>query len=229
MNGSPQVLLLDPQQPEQTQLAGYLRRQGYLPLALEDPEALFPQFYRQAPAAIILADRLDRPARGRELCRQLKLERPVPVILLTDTSREAELYDCYASGADACLKRPVSLPLLAARLGAMLRRSRPDLQPSVQLGEYLMQPQLHLLTRQGKRVPLNPREYDLFCYLVEHKNQAFTRIQLLQAVWGLDYHGDTRTVDTHIKCLRKKLEGLETCLVTLHRVGYKFEWKEEAL
>ncbi len=227
MNGGQLVLLLDPQPAERAQLTEFLHRQGYLPLAVEKPEELRRRCRREPPSAIILSNRLDAQEDGCLVCRQLKQDSITPVILLTDTDQELELYTCYASGADACLKRPISFPLLSARLQAMLRRSRFPLQTPVQLGDYTIQPQLHLFLYQGERISLTPREYDLLCYLVDHRNQALTRTQLLQAVWGPNYHGDVRTVDTHIKCLRKKLGNLGDSLVTLHRVGYKFEWKEE--
>ena len=226
MTGNQLVLLLDPQQPERDQITQSLHSQGYLPLAVGSSAELLQRCQRELPSAVILANPLSQPGEGCRICRQLKQEASLPVVLIAGSSQELELFDCYDSGADACLQRPLSLPLLSARLRAMLRRGRPTLQGPIRLGEYELQPRMHLLLHAGQRVPLTPREFNLLCYLVEHKNQALTRAQLLRAVWGPDYHGDARTVDTHIKCLRRKLEGLEDCLVTLHRVGYKFIWKE---
>jgi two-component system response regulator VicR len=167
---------------------------------------------------------------GFEVCRAVRATSPLPIIMLTARDDEMDRVLGLEMGADDYVSKPFSLRELLARIRATLRRVELSSAP-VALAEPMRYRDIELLpaarsvTRSGRAVQLLPREFDLLAYLMQHRGQVMTREQLLQNVWGLEYFGDTRTVDVHVRRLRLKLEpdpSRPAYIRTVHGVGYTF-------
>ena len=166
---------------------------------------------------------------GLEVCKVLRGEgSPLPIIMLTARGQEIDKVLGLKLGADDYVTKPFSFMELMARVEAVLRRASPgqgDQRPIHQFGDMVVDLNRHEATREGRPVDLTPREFRLLGYFLEHQGEVVTREQLLDAVWGYDTIPFTRTVDTHIAKLRKKIEKDASDpqhVITVHRLGYKF-------
>jgi two-component system OmpR family response regulator len=159
---------------------------------------------------------------GLEVCRILRKDMMIPIIMLTARAEEIDKIVGLELGADDYVTKPFSMRELIARIRAMLRRTEMDKQEvvqsdisgtrTIQSGDIEIDLSRHVVQRKGTPVLLNPREFDLLVFLVRNRGQVFDRDTLLEKVWGYDYPGDTRTVDVHIRWLRRKIEDDRICL-----------------
>ena len=170
----------------------------------------------------VMMPRLD----GYSACKEIKKYKKIPVIMLSARGEEYDKLFCFEIGIDDYVVKPFSPKELMARVKAVIKRNEPAGQ---QVHDRLKFEglEIDLAGREvyvnGKRVSMTPKEYDLLFYLVKNKNLALTRDKLLEEVWGYDFFGDDRTVDTHIKMLRNSLGEYRKFIVTLRGMGYKFE------
>ena len=165
---------------------------------------------------------------GWAVCREIRAESDVPIIMLTAKGETADRVSGLEMGADDYIVKPLEMPEVIARVRAVFRRMAPDDAPEkLSFDNLVIDKQAYDLVIKGKRVDA-PKEIELLYFLASSPNRVFTRAQLLDDVWGFDYFGDTRTVDVHVKRLREKLEGVSDKweLKTVWGVGYKFETKE---
>lgn len=170
---------------------------------------------------------------GFEVCRTLRQESPVPILMLTARDEELDKLLGLEFGADDYLTKPFSMRELLARVKAMLRRvemSRGggDGEASVPLreGDLVVDLASHRASKDGSPLHLKPKEFDLLVFLMSRRGRAFSRDQLLEQVWGYDYAGDTRTVDVHVRWLREKVEpdpSRPELIETVRGVGYRFK------
>ena len=166
---------------------------------------------------------------GWAVCKEIRAESDVPIIMLTAKGETADRVSGLEMGADDYIVKPLEMPEVIARVRAVFRRMAPDDAPEkLSFDNLVIDKQAYDLVIRGKRVDAPPKEIELLYYLASSPNRVFTRAQLLDDVWGFDYFGDTRTVDVHVKRLREKLEGVSDKweLKTVWGVGYKFETKE---
>ena len=166
---------------------------------------------------------------GWAVCREIRAESDVPIIMLTAKGETADRVSGLEMGADDYIVKPLEMPEVIARVRAVFRRMAPDDAPEkLSFDNLVIDKQAYDLVIKGKRVDAPPKEIELLYFLASSPNRVFTRAQLLDDVWGFDYFGDTRTVDVHVKRLREKLEGVSDKweLITVWGVGYKFETKE---
>lgn len=166
---------------------------------------------------------------GWAVCKEIRAESDVPIIMLTAKGETADRVSGLEMGADDYIVKPLEMPEVIARVRAVFRRMAPDDAPEkLTFDNLVIDKQAYDLIIKGKRVDAPPKEIELLYYLASSPNRVFTRAQLLDDVWGFDYFGDTRTVDVHIKRLREKLEGVSDKweVKTVWGVGYKFETKE---
>jgi len=147
----------------------------------------------------------------------------IPVILLTAKGEEYDQLSGFSSGADDYITKPFSPSLLMARVEAVLRRFGKDAQKDIVAGELTVNAMTRTVCLSGKELDLTRREYDLLYYLIVNRSLTFSREQLLNNVWGYDFEGGYRTVDTHIRQLRNKLGVCADYIKTVHCVGYQFE------
>lgn len=185
------------------------------------------------PDAVVLDVMLPRMS-GLDVCRILRAETAVPILLLTARDAEPDRVQGLELGADDYVTKPFSMRELRARVGSMLRRDNlsrhagpkeeGDAQ-TVTAGRLTLDPTKHELRRDGALVALRPREFALLEYLMRHPDQVLTRDQILESVWGITYRGETRTVDVHVRWLREKIEDEPAHpehIQTVRSIGYKF-------
>ena len=164
---------------------------------------------------------------GMTMLEKIREVSTVPVILLTAKSEEDDKLQGYDYGADDYITKPFSPKVLIAKVKALLKRSREDIDSSSQEFNGLTINKLsHEVRVNGKEITLSPKEYELLIYLVTNEGIALSRDNILDNVWGLDYYGDIRTVDTNVKRLREKLLDRSNLIVTVRGSGYKFESKQ---
>jgi DNA-binding response OmpR family regulator len=173
------------------------------------------------PALVVVDIGLPGAIDGLEVCRRLRSGGDVPIVVLTARGDEADRVRGFELGADDYVTKPFSPRELVARVEAILRRSRGAAPATtVQVGDVEVDLARHEARREGAVVALAPREFALLAVLVEHRGLVLSRRQLLDHAWGYDFYGDERTVDVHVRQLRRKLgDGLP--LTTLRRTGYR--------
>ena len=206
----------------------YLEREGYAVIEAENGVEGIKQWKSEKPDMILL-DVMMPVMDGWAVCKEIRAESDVPIIMLTAKGETADRVSGLEMGADDYIVKPLEMPEVIARVRAVFRRMVPDEAPEKLFFDNLViDKQAYDLVIRGKRVDAPPKEIELLYYLASSPNRVFTRAQLLDDVWGFDYFGDTRTVDVHVKRLREKLEGVSDKweLKTVWGVGYKFETKE---
>jgi two-component system alkaline phosphatase synthesis response regulator PhoP len=182
---------------------------------------------RQSRPDLIVLD-LNLPGMdGLDVCRALRRESDVPVIMLTARVSEADRLIGLELGADDYIVKPFSPRELVARVRAVLRRTRGGVHTPglIRAGELEIDLPGHRVTRAGQAIELTRSEFDLLAVLAQHPGQTFTRMQLLDRLYGVAYEGYDRSIDTHIKNLRRKVEpdpGAPSYILTVYGVGYKF-------
>ncbi|WP_418376777.1 response regulator transcription factor [Agathobaculum sp.] len=206
----------------------YLEREGYTVLEAENGVEGIKKWKSDKPDMLLL-DVMMPVMDGWEVCREIRAESDVPIIMLTSKGETADRVSGLEMGADDYIVKPLEMPEVIARVRAVFRRIAPDDAPEkLSFDNLVIDKQAYDLVIKGKRVDAPPKEIELLYFLASSPNRVFTRAQLLDEVWGFDYFGDTRTVDVHVKRLREKLEGVSDKweLKTVWGVGYKFETKE---
>lgn len=163
---------------------------------------------------------------GITMLEKLREVSTVPVILLTAKEQEEDKLQGYEYGADDYITKPFSPKVLVAKVKALLKRTRKDIDSSSQDFNGLTVNKLsHEVKIDGKEITLSPKEYELLIYLITNEGIALSRDNILDNVWGIDYYGDIRTVDTNVKRLREKLLDKSRYIITVRGSGYKFECK----
>ena len=206
----------------------YLEREGYTVIEAENGVEGIKKWKSEKPDMLLL-DVMMPVMDGWAVCKEIRAESDVPIIMLTAKGETADRVSGLEMGADDYIVKPLEMPEVIARVRAVFRRMAPDDAPEkLSFDNLVIDKQAYDLVIRGKRVDAPPKEIGLLYYLASSPNRVFTRAQLLDDVWGFDYFGDTRTVDVHVKRLREKLEGVSDKweLKTVWGVGYKFETKE---
>ncbi|MGD0779639.1 MAG: response regulator transcription factor [Dehalococcoidales bacterium] len=208
-----------------------LRKEGYNAVTAGDGERALEVARQEKPDLLILDIMLPK-MNGFEVCRILRKEMTVPILMLTAKADETDKIVGLEIGADDYMTKPFSMRELMARVRAMLRRAKLNEAPSailpasIKISSLEIDTARHLVVLSGKALELSPKEYDLLVFLARNKGMVFSREQLLEKVWGYDFAGDTRTVDVHIRWLRRKIEtdpARPEYLVTVRGTGYKLE------
>jgi DNA-binding response OmpR family regulator len=217
---------------DEHELAALVRRQlegeGHTALVAHDgPTALL--LAGQAAPDLVILDWMLPGLDGLTVCRRLRERSVVPIIMLTARGDEADRVLGLEVGADDYITKPFSLRELMARVRATLRRiellTRPGDEAAgpIALGRLLIDPLARRVSIGGEAVDLTVKEYDLLLLLARHPGRSFSRSYLLDHVWGADYEGGDRAVDTHVVRLRRKLGDLGERIATVWGVGYRFE------
>lgn len=210
-----------------------LAKEGYSVATACDGEQALELAGREKPDLIVLDIMLPK-VDGLEVCRILRREMTIPILMLTAKSEEIDKIVGLEIGADDYMTKPFSMRELLARVRAMLRRAdivqrqavTDTITSSIKVGDFEIDLERHLVFHRRSPVDMTHREFDLLAFLVQNRSRVFSRDHLLEKVWGYDYAGGTRTVDVHIRWLRQKLEtdpSHPEHLVTVRGVGYKFE------
>jgi two-component system, OmpR family, phosphate regulon response regulator PhoB len=227
----PLVLIVEDEKPLVTLLRYNLEKEGFQVCEAGDGEEALVQIAERKPD-IVLLDWMLPLVSGIEVCRQIRRSpqtRALPVIMLTAKGEEADRVRGLNSGADDYIAKPFSLRELTARLRAVIRRAQPNAaEETLQFGEVKVDVAAHRVTRAGKPIHLGPTEFRLLLYLMRHPARVFSREQLLDAVWGHDVYVEARTVDVHIRRLRKAMnaDGGEDIVRTVRSAGYSLDRAE---
>jgi DNA-binding response OmpR family regulator len=229
------ILIVEDEASLQETLAYNLSKQGYKIETASDGQSAL-QIARNLKPDLILLDIMLPILDGFEVCRILRQETNVPILMLTAKDEEIERVIGLEMGADDYLTKPFSMRELQARVKALLRRVRLDRSEYEQKPEYVAEIlvfdnlELDLTRRElrldGRALPLKPKEFELMTFLARHRGQVLTRDLLLERVWGWDFSGGSRTVDVHIRWLREKIEiepANPSRIVTVRGIGYRFE------
>ena len=177
---------------------------------------------------LIIMDIMMPKLDGFSACKEIKKIKDIPVIMLSARGEEYDKLFGFELGIDDYVVKPFSPKELMARINAILSRKNAATnatQGVMKFGGLEINIPARTVTVDGNKVDLTPKEYDLLFYLVENKNIALSRDKLLSDIWGYDFFGDDRTIDTHIKNLRNNLDPYRDYIVTLRGVGYKFEYE----
>ena len=225
---TPLILVVEDEAALVTLLRYNLEREGFRVAEARDGEEALLMAREQKPDLVIL-DWMLPLLSGLEVCRQLRRgpeTRTVPIIMLTARGEEGDKLRGLDSGADDYVTKPFSPSELIARIRAALRRSRPTTNgESLQFEDLSMDLAAHRVRRRGRDIHLGPTEFRLLRYLMEHQGRVFSREQLLDMVWGQDVYVEPRTVDVHIRRLRKAINApSETDLIrTVRSAGYSLD------
>lgn len=205
------VLLVDDEESIVESIEYALNQEGFDVVTAHNGQEALQKIQLEKPNLIVL-DLMLPELSGLEVCRILRRERnEIPIIMLTAKGEEIDRVIGLEVGADDYLVKPFSLRELVARIRALLRRSKisetDDSQPLTHQYEDLeMNLTEHKVLVRGKQVELSPKEFKILAMLMSTPNKVFSREELLEQVWGLDFYGDTKTVDVHIRWLREKIE-----------------------
>jgi two-component system OmpR family response regulator len=230
MAGNDKILVVEDDRNLSDTLKYNLRKDGYGVVTAVDGVEALDVARREKPDLIILDIMLPKMS-GFEVCRILRKEMVVPILMLTAKTEEIDKIVGLEIGADDYMTKPFSLRELLARVRAMLRRVEMAVQPAggekvLIVDDLEIDIARHQAFLGGTALDLSPKEFDLLAFLAKNKGFVFSREQLLDKVWGYDYAGDTRTVDVHIRWLRQKIESdpaKPERLVTVRGTGYKLE------
>jgi DNA-binding response OmpR family regulator len=223
-NAQPTVVVVEDDHDIADLVALYLRREGFRVLNAEDGAAGLEVIARERPVLVVLDLGLPGELDGLEVCRRLRADSGVPVVMLTARDEEVDRIVGLELGADDYVTKPFSPRELVARVRAVLRRAEHG-QPTervLRVGELEVDLGRREVRTPKDTVALTAREFDLLAYFARHRGIVLTRRQLLDGVWGLGWYGDERTVDVHVRQLRKKLGDLLP-LATVWGVGYRLD------
>lgn len=218
------ILLVDDERPLLESVRFALQREGYQVTEAEDGLVALELAQSQRFDLVILDVMLPGMS-GFELCRILRQESDVPILLLTARTAESDRVVGLDLGADDYVTKPFSMRELMARVRAALRRRGMQQTAPLSVGDVVLEPARHEVRCGEKVLRLAPKEYDLLQVLLRHAGRVLSRDQLLEQVWGYDYPGDERTVDVHVSWLRRKLReaGSSVRIEAVRGVGYRLE------
>ena len=206
-----------------------LEHEGYSVLTAEDGVTGL-ETARSASPDLVLLDVMLPQMDGLEVCRILRRENDMPILMLTAKGEEIDRVVGLELGADDYVTKPFSMRELMARVRAMLRRPRQTalgrLSEPLRSGSLEVDVEAHQASLNGQELKLKPREFELLALFMKNRGRAFTRDQVLSQLWGHDYIGDVRTVDVHVRWLREKIEAdpaTPARIITIRGVGYRFE------
>lgn len=228
------ILIADDNQDITDILSTYAEKEGFNPIVASDGEEAIRLFHEYNPAVVLL-DVMMPKEDGYEVCRKIRSKSNVPVILITARGEDFERIMGLDIGADDYIVKPFSPSEVMARIRAVLRRmAKNDVsnlsENTITFGNLIINLDEYILHIDGKKVSLTKKEIETMWTLASNPNKVFTRDNLLDSLWGFDYFGDSRTVDSHIKRLRAKLDKVAHPLwdiKTIWGVGYKFEVDEK--
>lgn len=221
------VLLVEDEDRMREIISDYLKSYNFSVLEASDGQqalAIFGQENIDLIVLDIMMPKLD----GWSVCRKIRKDSDVPIIILTARSDEDDELMGLELGADEYVTKPISPKVLVARAVNLLKRANGTLgkaSAKVRIGRLEILKDARIVKLDSERLAFSQKEYDLLLYLIENKGTVLSREMILNRIWGFDYFGDERVVDTHIKKIRRKLKEQATFIQTVIGIGYRFEAK----
>ena len=221
------VLVVDDESRMRKLVKDFLSKKEFEVLEAGDGEMALDIFYEEKDIALIILDVMMPRMDGWEVCREIRKNSRVPIIMLTARSDERDELLGFELGVDEYISKPFSPKILVARVEAILRRSGQNTSDEViRAGGIVIDKAAHQATVDGQPMELSFKEFELLTYFLENEGIALSREKILNSVWNYDYFGDARTIDTHVKKLRSKMGDKGEYIKTVWGMGYKFEVKE---
>ena len=224
------ILVVDDEVRIRSNIRKYAEFKGYTVTEAGDGmEAV--RLCRSTDFDIIIMDIMMPELDGFSACREIRKIKQTPIIMLSARGEEYDRINGFEIGVDDYVVKPFSLPELMLRIEAVMKRTKRGVEATKAENEVVtfdngglsVDLTARVVCIDGVRVEMSPKEYDLLFYLLRNKNIALTREKLIREVWGYDFYGDARTLDTHIKLLRRSLGRYSRYIVTLRSLGYRFE------
>lgn len=222
MSSNVKILIADDEERWRRLVGDFLRNEGYKVIEAANGQEAIDLVKIDSDISLVILDIMMPIMDGVQACQTIREFSQLPIIMLTAKSDEDSEVLGFVCGADEYISKPVKFPVFIARVKALLKRSV-SVRSTVAAAGICIDPDAHTVTVDDQEVFLTPREFELLLYIVQNKNIALSRQQILSAVWNFDYYGDARTVDTHIKNLRMKLGAHGSALKTVRGRGYKLE------
>jgi DNA-binding response OmpR family regulator len=221
------ILICDDDPVVHESLKIYLKNEGFLSFSAYDGAEALREMDDLSPTLIVL-DIMMPKMNGLDVCKEIRRTSTVPIIMLTAKGEEIDRIIGLEIGADDYIVKPFSPREVVARIKAIQRRINENKETgqslTITLDDLVISLKKYQVTYQGKVIISTPKEVETLFLLASHKGEVFSREQILNRIWGYDYYGDTRTIDTHIKRIRSKLPQVSKWeLQTVYGVGYKFE------
>ena len=218
------ILVVDDESRMRKLVRDFLERAGFQVLEAGDGMDALDVFYDKQDIGLIILDVMMPKMDGWEVCREIRKESKVPIIMLTARGEERDELNGFELGVDEYISKPFSPKILVARVNALLRRtSGLAMDQTVSAGGIEIDKAAHIVKIDGNPVDLSFKEFELLTYFMENQGIALSREKILNNVWNYDYFGDARTIDTHVKKLRNKLGDKGEYIRTIWGMGYKFE------
>ena len=219
------ILVVDDEELIRNVIKEYLSLENYIVDEAEDGDIAINKA-KEHDYNLIIMDIMMPKKDGYQACKEIKQFKNVPFIMLSARGEEYDKLIGFELGIDDYVTKPFSPKELVARVKAVLKRSNKEEAKYVFDG-LVINDTAHEVSIDNKKVNLTPKEYDLLKYLIKNKNIALSREQLLSSIWGYDFYGDDRTIDTHVKTLRNSLGKYRKFITTVRGMGYKFEYTEK--
>ena len=218
------ILVVDDESRMRKLVNDFLTRKNYEVIEAADGEEAIDIFYADKNISLIILDVMMPKMTGWEVCKEIRKNSKIPIIMLTAKAEERDELEGFELGVDEYISKPFSPKILTARVDAILRRSNLiDSSENVNIGGIHIDKAAHIVKIDGEEIDLSFKEFELLTYFVENKGLALSREKILNNVWNYDYFGDARTIDTHVKKLRKKMGEKGDTIKTIWGMGYKFE------
>ena len=219
------IMIVDDEYRIRRLISDYFKKEGFIIIEAENGEEALAKF-KYNKIDLIILDLMMPKIDGLTVCKNIRTTSSVPILMLTAKSEEYDELLGFDIGADDYVKKPFSPNVLVAKSKALLKRSETYLKENELLftiDDFSLNELSHCVTLAGEELSLSPKEYDLLLYFVKNEGIALTRDKILDHVWGIDYYGDSRTVDTNVKRLREKLRHKGMLISTIRGSGYKFK------
>jgi DNA-binding response OmpR family regulator len=219
------ILVADDESRMRKLIKDYLVREDYEVIEAENGEQALDMFYMDSEISLIILDVMMPKVDGFAVLKEVRETSSIPVLMLTAKGEENDVLNGFELGADEYINKPFSPKILMARVNAVLRRSTDDSigKKVVEAGGIQLDVDAHVATNDGNPVELSVKEFELLYYFINNEGIALSREKILNHVWDYDYFGDARTIDTHVKKLRSKLDDKGNYIKTIWGMGYKFE------
>ena len=221
------ILVVDDESRMRKLVKDFLTKKNFQVLEAGNGEEAMDIFYEEKDIALIILDVMMPKMDGWEVCREIRKNSKVPIIMLTARSDERDELLGFDLGVDEYISKPFSPKILVARVEAILRRTgQNNPEDVISAGGIVIDKAAHLANVDGKPMELSFKEFELLTYFLENQGIALSREKILNSVWNYDYFGDARTIDTHVKKLRSKMGDKGEYIKTVWGMGYKFEVDE---
>lgn len=223
MNHPCTILIAEDERGIRMLIRDFLKKEGYNVLEAANGLEAVTLFGQNPDVDLVILDVMMPVLKGWEVCREIRQTSDVPVLFLTALGGTQDELTGFGSGADDYIVKPFEYEILMARVKAMLKRNQGVRRPVFQCAELMVDEKARQANVSGVPVELAPKEYELLAFLIANRNIALDRDTILDGVWGADFYGDPRTVDTHIKNLRSKIGTAGERIKTVRGHGYRLE------